>query len=476
MKSRRLSSVLGLSISERRISAVWLRLSGSRPALRASLDAPLMTDVLKDDPELVGREIRQLLDAAEIGERRVAVVAPLSWSLFARTHAPELSPADLESYLGVEAERAFPFPPEELVRSVSFGNPTGEGRLAAIAAVPRKNLVRLESALGYARLQPISISFGISDLAVLDAPDSEPWACLLAGTDGLDLLVQSGGGILALRSLSSGDESEREADAPDPGALARELRITLGHLPEGVAERLRALHVYGSRTRVQALLPELSPLLGRLGLSPVPELPAARWKVAEEDRLSTLDPAALAAAARCLLSKPTDLQFLEPRKSRLRRAAGRITSRSALLYGGLAACAVLALAGAFLYQYWRMSRMEAQWSAIEASVLQLSALHEEERAQSPWFDDSVPSLLILRELTRTFPERGDVWLKTLEIRGLSEVRCTGSARSTRDWLQMREELGKLAGVEDLNVSRVQGDAPLQFTFQFRWNGEVSDGV
>ena len=59
-------------------------------------------------PELVGREIRNHLDAAGVRERHCVVGVPLKWALMAHTELPPLPEADAASLLQLEAERGFP--------------------------------------------------------------------------------------------------------------------------------------------------------------------------------------------------------------------------------------------------------------------------------------------------------------------------------------------------------------------------------
>ncbi len=68
----------------------------------------LSLDPLTNDPELVGREIRNHLDAVGIRERHCVVGLPLKWALTTHLEVPELPEADVASFLQIEAERGFP--------------------------------------------------------------------------------------------------------------------------------------------------------------------------------------------------------------------------------------------------------------------------------------------------------------------------------------------------------------------------------
>jgi hypothetical protein len=74
---------------------------------RRQFSVTLTLDPLTAAPELVGREIRNHLDAAEIRERRCVVALPLKWALAAQAKIPPLPEADVASFLQLEAERSF---------------------------------------------------------------------------------------------------------------------------------------------------------------------------------------------------------------------------------------------------------------------------------------------------------------------------------------------------------------------------------
>ena len=58
--------------------------------------------------------------------------------------------------------------------------------------------------------------------------------------------------------------------------------------------------------------------------------------------------------------------------------------------------------------------------------------------------------------------------KTIEIRDVNAVSCTGVARDNQSWLKTYGQLQKAPNVADLKVDRIQGKAPVQFTFDFHW--------
>src|ERR1043166_1255779 len=107
-KRRLPSSVLGLTLDGSGMDAVHVRRTNGSMAVLKSVAAPLALNLLTDDAELVGREIRNHLDQPGIRERRCVVCVPLNWALTVQIKVPELPEADVQSFLDIEAERGCP--------------------------------------------------------------------------------------------------------------------------------------------------------------------------------------------------------------------------------------------------------------------------------------------------------------------------------------------------------------------------------
>ena len=68
-----------------------------------------------------------------------------------------------------------------------------------------------------------------------------------------------------------------------------------------------------------------------------------------------------------------------------------------------------------------------------------------------------------------------VTAKTLEIRDLSTVTCSGNARDNRAYIALLDELRKAPEVSDLKTEMERGQSPVQFTLNFQWEGGKSGG-
>src|SRR3954468_11584727 len=147
-RSRRaLSSVLGLSLEGSRLEgAVLRRTNGSLQGLQ-TFSAALTLDPLTADAELVGREIRNHLDAAEVRERHCVVSLPLKWVLTTHVDIPEMPEESVPEFLQIEAERGFHADIGTLHFATSRTRLSSGKRQAFLAAVPRSHLQTLETVL-----------------------------------------------------------------------------------------------------------------------------------------------------------------------------------------------------------------------------------------------------------------------------------------------------------------------------------------
>src|SRR5690242_1156482 len=107
-KRSRLSAVLGLTLDGSRLEGVVLRRTNGSFQAQNPFSVSLSLDPLTNDPELVGRELRNHLDAAQVRERHCIVGVPLKWALTTHVEIPELAEADVAGFLQIEAERSFP--------------------------------------------------------------------------------------------------------------------------------------------------------------------------------------------------------------------------------------------------------------------------------------------------------------------------------------------------------------------------------
>ena len=468
-KPAQYSSVLGLALDGGRLEGMVLRRNNGSLEVQQSFSILLSLDPLTNDAELVGREIRNHLDAAGVRERNCVVGLPLKWALTTHIDIPDLPEADVPSFLHLEAERGFPCDINTL-HVASSRCRSGGKQHALLVGVPKTHVARLEQALAAAKLRPVSFTLAISALQPVRQDAAESQIALAIGETNVALEITAGGGIAALRALEGALETEGSQRLLHSSLVAREVRITLGQLPSELLGPVRLMRVFGPPDLAQQLADEMELRLDVMGMKVerVNHYSPAEFGFSFAPDTAVRPAVSLAAAY--LAGRSAVFEFLPPRVPVWKQMAGRYSSTK--LRGAVTAAAAIALlvGGLFFYQSCRLWALQAQWSNMAVKVGELEQINKQISTYRPWYDETVKGLSILRSLTQAFPEDGSVTAKTVEIRDLSLVTCTGTARNYQVLLQTLQKLRASPQIRDANLGPTRGQTPsLQFSFSFAWN-------
>ena len=468
-KRQRLSSLLGLALDGSRLDGVVLRRSNGSLEVHQSFSVSLSLDPLTSDAELVGREIRNHLDAAGVRERHCVVGLPLKWALTTHAEVPDLPEANVASFLQIEAERGFASDVATLHYAASRCHPPGDKQQALLVGIPKNHLELLERALRVAKLKPISFSLGIAALQPPGADTSNGALTLAIGETHVGLQITCGGGVAALRALEGALEVQGSQKVLHADVVAREVRITLGQLPAGLRETVRRARIFGPPALAQQLADEMELRLEPMGLKVELVARYPRDEFGLQIPPDALVSPAVSLAAGQLAGRNAPFELLPPRLTAWQQMSARYSSGKLRAAGAAAGAVLLIAAGAFLYQQWQLMRLRSQWTAMAPKVRELEGVTQQIHQYRPWFDESLRGLTILRQLTTAFPQDGVVTAKTVEIRDLNTVTCTGTTRDHQSLLKTLERLRGGAGISDVRLVSIRGTkAPLQFTFDFHW--------
>lgn len=415
------------------------------------------------DTEVLGQELRQQLEAAGIRERGCVVSIPPEWLFTRLTALPDLAEDDRQSFLELDAERGFPFALEELI--ISRCPITAGGQAYALQlAVSRSRVERLDALLRKARLDPLSFSVGGLAWNAGSGQRSSGSVRLWMQAENIVLLVDAGAGIAGMRCLGAEARSDEEASRWQPAMLAREIRVTLGQLPPSLRAEVKSFSALGGEVEARTLAEQLMPMLASAGLTPESKghSPAC-WAVTDAVMAS-------AVAAQYWVPGAHRIEFLPPRISAWQRLTARYSARK-LAYAGAAVggMAAIVLLGIGIQEY-QLHSLNSQWSEISSRVRELEETEQNIRKFRPWYDNSVQTLRILRRLTEAFPEDSSVTAKTLEIHDPGVVTCSGTARDQAALLKVLDALRASRDVTEVQVDQLRGKSPLQFSFNFHWEG------
>jgi hypothetical protein len=424
----------------------------------------------------VGREIRNHLDQAGIRERKCVVCLPLNWLLTVNVSVPEIPEEDVAEFLELEAERGFTAGHENLLTATSRSRAVSGDQQATLLGIPQNHVATLEQALKAAQLKPLSFSLGITALAGGPKAAGAGVLTLLVGPHGIDLQISAGGGLTALRSLDGVIEAEGSQRRIDADALAREIRITLGQLPPGLAAEVSVAKILCRGEMGRQAMPDIIKRVQASGLrvEPVERYEPAPISPAPPAELASSP--ALALAANRLLDLAPGPEFLPPKINPWKQMLASGYSSKRLVWagagaGGVAVCILLA----FLWQEWEISRLQSHLNSIAPQVAELKTDHDQITKYRPWYDTSFTGLRILRRVTEAFPEEGYVTAKTLEVRELNNINCSGTARDSQAYLALENKLG---GSEDgvvFKTDSLTGQSPVRFTFNLQLGGANGPG-
>ncbi len=472
-RRKRLTSLLGLALDGSRLDGVVLKRTNGSVQILQQFSTTLTLDPLTAAPELVGREIRNQLDAAGIRERNCIVAVPLKWTLTAHTELPALPEADAASLLQMEAERAFPTDVATL-RVADSRCALAEGKqFVTLAGISGSQLAAFEQVLTAAKLKPVSFSLGISSQQTAIGEKTNGVLALVLGESHVGLQITSGGGLAALRALEGTVETEGGRRLLQADVVAREVRVTLGQLPAELRNNVKRIRIFGPRELAQPLADEMELRFEPAGLRV--EIVAA-WAPDEFGVQIPSDApvsAAFSLAAQFLAEHPPRLEFLPPKPTLVEQLVSKYSSGKLRTVGAVAGAIIALVAGLFLFQQVELILLRSQWNKMSAKVAELDGLQQQIQRYRPWFDTTFRSLTILKQLTSAFPEDGAVTAKSFQIQNGNTVTCTGTARDNTALLKMLGQLRAAPGVTALKVEQIRGKAPMQFTFDFTFVGGAS---
>jgi hypothetical protein len=466
-RTRKRTTVLGLALDGSRLEGVVLKRTNGALQRLQSFSATLALDPLTAAPELVGREIRNHLDAAGVRERNCILGLPLKWVLTAHTVLPpNLPEADTASLLQLEAEKGFHADVTSLQIGDSRSLPAGDKKFVLLAAVSKAQIGTVEQVLAAAKLKPASFSLGI---CALQPPGKSDGAITLAiGENQVGLQITVAGGVVALRSLDGAVENEAGRVSLHSDLVAREARITLGQLPEELRPAVKSIRIYGPAALAQQLADEMELKFEPMGLKVEMVSTYAPDEFGVTLPVDAPVSRAFSLAANLLMEQKPAFEFLPPKPNLVEQLAARYASGRFRTTGAVAAGVAAIVLGAFLIQQIQLWSLRSQWSKIRDRVSHLQAVQDNIRQYRSWYDGSFRELSILRQLTLAFPEDGSVTAKNIEIRD-GAVTCSGTARDYAALLAMQSKLRAADGVSSVKLEQVRGKAPMQFVFGFTYN-------
>jgi Tfp pilus assembly protein PilN len=102
-------------------------------------------------------------------------------------------------------------------------------------------------------------------------------------------------------------------------------------------------------------------------------------------------------------------------------------------------------------------------------VTELKTLQQKIHGFRPWFEGAPVTVQMLNGLVAVFPEQGDVWAKSVEVKEDGTVSCTVFAKNQTALAAFRDRLMAQPGVTNVGTDIERGTNPIEFTINFRYN-------
>jgi len=447
-KRFRTRSMLAITLESGGMVASVVRTDEGSGEPARSVSIAVGSESVLRDPKHAGQELAAALEGAGIRERQCVVCVPAGWVLTASTDLPEVAEDDLRGYLELQAEQEFAMPASELrLGFCAYTLPSGQRR-ATLAALSARKLEAVEQMLQVGNRRATSISLA------LDRCMFRPEAMLHFLTNGnhTDVVVTAGGGVAGLRSLA-GPVTGSDV-AFDAGAFCREVRITLGRLPETVRQQVR--HAEFDGPAAQELCGETRVNLLGMGIE-------AAARVGPETAGAGVE-----TALRKLQAESIPFEFVVPETKRWQAMLQRFDTagRRRLL---IAAGVLVALPLLALFVRARMeSHLQAQWDDMSDEAAELDGIQQKIHQFRPWFDPTPQGVQLLESLVSAFPAQGDVWTKSIQVGEGYKVTCTGFARTQPGLMTLLGQLRGRPDVTELQVQQIRGENPIQFALTYQW--------
>ena len=453
----RATGVLAITLESERIAVDYVRRNGDEARAVQSLSVPVGSPEILNDPVKAGTALAEALDSAGVRERNCVVCVPPGWALTSSTDLPELGDEDLRGFLELHAEREFSVSAGDLRLGYCAYSLPGNKRRATLAALSAKKVEAVEQMIEVSRRHASSISLALNKCAA----QPQPMLHFLTNGNHTDLVITAGGGVAGLRSLPgplvTGDT------AFDPAAFCRDVRITLGRLPDTVRQQIRRAEFAGSSAQNLCQATRLG-LMG-MGIES-PECSQTPVRVGPEP------PGAAVESARLqLLHQPVPFEFVVPETKRWQVMLQRFdTSRRRQLLVAAAALVLLPILLLFIRAQME-NHLTGEWNAISSQAADLDDLQKEIHEFRPWFKTSPENLQLFEGLVSSFPSQGDVWAKSIQVGKDYQVTCTGFARTQPALMAMMDRLRARHDVSGLQVQQIRGENPIQFSIIYQWEAQ-----
>ncbi len=451
-------------------SSVTLALSGMRRGrhqIKRAGTWPL------SDPGLVhadslGRELRRFLRTRHLWAKSALVGVPAKWVVGKSITIPPTSSDNLMSLLEIQAEQAFSMNYHDLAFDYSGQISSTQTNTVLLVAMQRQRLERIKTLIKSAGLQCSSIMPGAAAIGALSRGSSQSYCGVFAQNNHCEYCLCKKGSVQEIKHvpLAPGQNT--------PDSLSTEIQrlLMLSAADRSATDPLQVV-LWSDAAESEQTIEQLTDRLG-----PEVQVIEGRAALLASQQVYLNDASAQYDSAMNLVlaQAQTDLPMIDFLNTHIgikkEKSIGKFIGWG--LFIGLVMIAGLS---SLYWGYRQDTQAIAGYEQLllenETSIVRARAIKLKVSQASGWYAGRPRYLNCVQAITQAFPERGDIWVKTLSLDENGRGAITGDAVNNVSVLTVCDALEQSDRFKDVqrHVNDIGGNSGgVTFTVRFQYLG------
>lgn len=403
-------TTLALMFQETSVSIAQISMGRKKhsPLQAATFDLP--APLTADNAETLGQGLRSFLRSKHLSAKTAVAGVPAKWVVGRPIQIPPTASENVARLLAIQAEQAFSINYDDLVVDYSARISPDKASRVLLVAMQRSRLNEIQTLVKSAGLQLASVTPTAAATSLFSLTSARPHCGIYTQNEHCDYVLCGEGLLREIKHIPARlRDGETNGVSPD---LRRQL--ILAGQNEGTSNPLEVL-----------LWPDSADSGDSLGLLRDAVDAGSRVRRGREALLEVghdcsddLEPMYDATIGLALARNETDLSLIDFLNSRLAVKA-ETSYRKAIVWSLLLGFLLIVAVGGLTWIYHQdklaVAASQQELQANEGAHVAALALKQKFAQASTWYSGRPVYLDCLRELTLAFPERGDIWIRSLSL-------------------------------------------------------------
>ena len=419
----------------------------------------------------LGKDLHSLLREHHLWAKSAVVGVPAKWVVGKSITIPPTTSDNLKSLLEIQAEQAFSLNYQDLVFDYSGKISSTHTNTVLLVAMQRQRLERIKTLVKSAGLQCHSVMPCAAAMSALARGSSQTYCGIYAQNNHCEYCLCKEGAVQEIKHvpLALGENT--------PEALSTEIQrlLVLSGADRSGTDPLQVV-LWSDDSDSDRTIERLTDQLG-----PGVQVRAGRAALLASQRvyLDNTPPEYDSAMNLVLAQAQADLPMIDFLHSHI--GVKREKTLGKTIGWGLFIGFVMVAGLASLYWGYRQDSLaiagyEQLLLENETSFVTAQAIKKKVSQASGWYAGRPRYLNCLQAITQAFPERGDIWVKTLSLEEGGRGAITGDAINNASVLQVCDALQQSDHFEDVqrHINASGGDSGgVTYTIRFQYS-KISD--